>query len=314
MAKKKLYRYPLYLLARAAAALLALLPRPALMFLARGLGRIAFVLISRQRDKTLENLTFAFGRERTPKEIRCLAGKVFENAAMTAAEILKFPGMTPEKIQKIVEAGNAEQGYRGLLAQNKGLISLTAHIGNWELLAGAMASLGFRGGVIARRIYYEPFNRWIVGLRNSVNVPTIYRDESPRELLKILKRGGIVGILPDQDIDSLKSVFIDFLGRPAYTPVAPAKLSLASGAPILPNFLIRTERGKYKLWMGDPIDPENFSESADPVLEMTRAWMKTCEKIIREYPDQWAWMHNRWKTRPEDPRFSKAAKSSEVKA
>lgn len=314
MAKKKLYRYPLYLLARGTAATLALLPRSVLLLFARGLGKISFALITRQRDKTLENLTFAFGREKSPEEIKDLAGRVFENAAMTAAEILKFPEMNPARIQKIVEAGNAEQVYRDLLARNKGLISLTAHIGNWELLAGAMASLGFQGGVIARRIYYEPFNRWIVGLRSSVNVPTIYRDESPRALLKILKKGGIVGILPDQDIDSLKSIFVDFLGRPAYTPVAPAKLSLASGAPILPNFLLRSERGKYRLLMGQPIDPADFSKSDDAVHDLTCAWMKACEEVIRKYPDQWAWMHNRWKTRPEDPRFSKTLKSSQAEA
>lgn len=289
-----------------------LLPRPVLMSLARGLGRLSFTVVSRQRNKTIENLTFAFQGQMSAAEIRSLASRVFENAAMTAAEILKFPELKPEKIRDLVDAGPAESVYRELLASNRGLISLTAHIGNWELLAGAMAALGFRGGVIARRIYYEPFNRWLVGLRSAVNVPTIYRDESPRTLLRILKDGGIVGVLPDQDIDSLKSVFVDFLGRPAYTPVAPAKLSLASGAPILPNFLVRTDDGKYRLLMGRPIRPETFSAAKDPIFEITREWMRACEKVIREYPDQWAWMHNRWKTRPDDPRFLKRTQESQA--
>ncbi len=286
------------------------------MALARLLGRLAFYTVWRQRDKTLENLQFAFGQEKTPQEIKALAVRIFENVAMTAAELLKFPELGPEQIQKIVNAGNAADVYGQLLGEGKGLISLTAHIGNWELLAGAMASLGFKGGVIARRIYYEPFNRWVVGLRQAVQVPTIYRDESPRELLKILRNNQIVGILPDQDIESLKSIFVHFLGRPAYTPVAPAKLSLASGAPILPNFLIRTPEGQYRLVLGEVIRPEAFDspDRDQAVGQMTQAWMKACEDVIRAYPEQWAWMHNRWKTRPDDPRFSKSGQDSKVSA
>ncbi len=286
------------------------------MALARMMGRLAFYTVWRQRNKTIENLQFAFGHERTKQEIKTLAVMIFENIAMTAAELLKFPQLSPECIQKLVEAGNAADIYKKLLSEGKGLISLTAHIGNWELLAGSMAALGFKGGVIARRVYYEPFNRWIVGLRQAVQVPTIYRDESPRELLKILKNNQIVGILPDQDIESLKSIFVPFLGRPAYTPVAPAKLSLASGAPILPNFLIRTSKGGYRLVLGDVIRPEAFNSSdrEQAVEKITQAWMKACEEVIRKHPEQWAWMHNRWKTRPDDPRFSKTVQDAKANA
>lgn len=305
MAKKKPYRYPLYLLARSAAGLLALLPRHALTALAAGLGRLGFRVITRQRNKTVENLTFAFGGRKTPAEIYALAEKVFENSAVNAAEILQFPKLNAEKIRTFVEAEDGLAVYRSLLEEGRGLISLTAHLGNWELLAGTAISLGIRGSVVARRIYYEPFNRWLVGLRSALNVETIYRDESPRKLLKILKSGGVVGILPDQDIDSLKGVFIDFMGRPAYTPVAPAKLAIASGAPILPNFLVRLGGGRYRLLTQRPLRPQDFQRAQDPVLAMTRAWMQACEKVILEYPDQWAWMHNRWKTRPDDLQLRK---------
>jgi KDO2-lipid IV(A) lauroyltransferase len=131
-----------------------------------------------------------------------------------------------------------------------------------------------------------------------VGLTTIYRDESPRELLRRLHRNEVIGILPDQDIDSLNGIFVEFFGRPAYTPVAPAKLALACRAPILPNFLVRLPGGRYRILVEDPIRPEEYAGRPDAVEAVTTAWMKACEKVIRRYPDQWSWMHDRWKTRP----------------
>lgn len=302
MAKKKAYRYPLYLLVRGIAGIFSLLPRPVLLLLARSTGKIFFRTVFRQRKLTLINLSHAYGHEKNERELLELGSRVFENMAQTGADILKFPSLSPEKFASIVDYQNAEQVYRDLLREGRGLISLTAHIGNWELLAGAMTAKGVEGVVIGRRIYYEPYNRWIVDLRRSVGVATFYRDRSARHLLKALRQNQVVGILPDQDIDSLAGIFVDFLGRPAYTPVAPAKLSLASGAPILPNFMIRCRGGRYRIILGEVIRPGHDLPKEEAVKEMTRKWVAACETVIRRYPDQWAWMHPRWKTRPESSR------------
>ncbi len=298
MAKKKPYRFVLYLVARLAAGIVYLLPRKVALFCARGLGSLAYLIVSRQRNKTLENLRRVFGEEKSEAEIRQIARKVFEHLAMTFAEVLQFPKLTPEKIGRLVDSREAGEVYKTLLAEGKGLIAMTAHIGNWELLAGIFGTKGFSGAVLARRIYYEPYNRWIVGLRQSLKVPTLYRDDASREILKLLAKNQIIGLLPDQDISSLKGVFVPFLGKPAYTPVAPVRLALTSGAPMLPNFLIRLENGNYKLIVGDVLRPEIKTTREEAVEEYTRAWMKSFETIIRRYPEQWAWMHNRWKTQP----------------
>ena len=128
----------------------------------------------------------------------------------------------------------------------------------------------------------------------------MYRDDSSREILKRLAAGEIVGLLPDQDIDSLKGVFVPFFGKLAYTPVAPVRISLSTGAPMLPNFLIRQNVTRYKLVVGRPIWPDEYKNlnREEAVLKMTENWMSQFEKVIREYPEQWAWMHNRWKTQP----------------
>lgn len=308
MAKKKPYRFALYLIFRGLNAVIYSLPRTWALALASALAKLSFMLVSRQRNKTLENLEFAYGQEKSPEELRRIAKGVFENLALTSVEMLQFPKLNEAKISEMVDASAAQKVYDQLLAEGKGLISMTAHIGNWELLAGTFGMKGYRGGVLGRRIYYEPYNRWIVGLRMALKVPTIYRDDSSKEILKILQRNEIVGLLPDQDMDSMKGVFVPFFGHPAYTAVAPARLAVASGAPMVPNFMIRTDRTHYKIVMGEVIRPFTGVSREEAVNRMTLAWMQQFEKVIRQYPEQWAWMHNRWKTQEDDLR----AKNKEV--
>ena len=288
----------LYLLARAGAGIIFLLPRPAALALARFLGGSAYWLVARQRDKTLDNLRKAYHGKKSEAEIRELARKVFGHVTVTAVEMLQFPKWNWEKVAELVDASDAFKLYDSLLKEGKGIISITAHIGNWELLAGVFGLKGYQGIVLARKIYYEPYNRWIVGLRQALKVPTVYRDEASREILKRLAQNQIVGILPDQDIDSLKGEFVNFFGRPAYTPVAPIRLALASGAPIVPNFLIRQSGDRYKMILGQVIRPVVGASREEAVKKYTEEWMAQFEKVIQEYPEQWGWMHNRWKTKP----------------
>ncbi len=300
MAKKKPYRFPLYLFARTTAWIFSLLPRTAALYTVKAFGSFSFDLVGRQREKALTHLRMVFAKEKSEEEIRGIARQVFENMAMTSAELLQFPKMTAARAAEIVDSAEAVEVYDQLLSHGKGLISMTAHIGNWELLAGIFGLKGYKGAVLARRIYYEPYNSWVVGLRQAVKVPTLYRDDSSREILKRLAAGEIVGLLPDQDIDSLKGVFVPFFGKLAYTPVAPVRIAISTGAPMLPNFLIRENVTRYKLVVGQPIWPEAYKDLSreEAVLKMTENWMSQFEKVIRQYPGQWAWMHNRWKTQP----------------
>ena len=299
MAKKKPYRFVLYLFVRAGAWLVFILPRGWALFLAERGSRLGYRFVGRQRRKTLENLRRAYGPQKSQAELEKLAKRVFENFALTGVELLQFKKLNFEKVSGFVDFGDAFKVYDSLLAEGKGLISVTAHIGNWELLAAIFGLKGYRGSVLARRIYYEPYNRWVVGLRAALNVPTTYRDDSSREILKRLSNGEIIGLLPDQDIDSLKGVFVDFFGRPAYTPVAPVRLALTTGAPVQPNFMIRVGRDRYKLVLGKVIRPKVDTSREDAVKKYTQEWMSQFEEVIRAYPEQWAWMHNRWKTQPD---------------
>lgn len=300
MAKRKPYRLIVYLAARCGAGILSLLPRRWALALARGIGRLGFWSVPVLRTRILKNMTFAFGKEKTSREIEAIAGKVLGHMLQTAFDFLRFSQFARfGKVPQFIETGDAFSLCKDILQEGKGVIIMTAHMGNWELLAGIFGMQGFTGGVVGRRIYYEPYNRWIVGLRESVKVRTIYRDQAVRDIHEHLKQNRIVGLLPDQDMDNVRGIFVDFFGHPAYTSVAPVKLALSNGTPLLPAFLVRVPGDRYKLVAGEPIRPKTEGDRDEAVRKYTEAWMRCFEDMIRQYPDQWAWMHDRWKTTPE---------------
>lgn len=296
MAKHKPYRIFIYALARGLGAVLFILPRPWILAFARGLGSFAFQIVPKHRDETIRNLTTAFGNEKSSEEIKELAKNVFQNLAQTAAEVLQFPKWKKIQPEQIIDFGDAPQKYRDLLAEGKGLITITSHLGNWELLGGIPAMKGFKSKAIARRLRDPRFQRWVESLRYSIGVDLIYRDDSPKKIFQCLKNGAALGLLPDQDIAGLKGVFIDFFGKPAHTSIAPVKLSLSTGAPIACVFLVRTPGNHYKIIFKNAIRPKIETTDAEALQKYTALWMKDVESVIREYPEQWGWMHNRWKT------------------
>lgn len=301
MAKRKVYRYPVYLFCRALAAAISLLPRRWAFAFVRFGSRCSFYLIGREREKTREHLRQAYGTAKTEREIYQLSRAVFENLALTPLEVLHCLKFGSAKAIPIVNAAEAFEVYDRLLGEGKGLISITAHLGNWELLAAVFGLRGYPGAVLARRIQYEPFNRWVVGIRAALKVPTLYRDRTGREVLKRLAQNEIIGMLPDQDLRGAKGgLYVDFFGRPAFTSAAPVKLSLLSGAPILCNYLVREKDGRFRIALGEIIRPRVDGNKEEAVLEYTKRWMHEFEKMIRKYPEQWAWMHDRWQTKPED--------------
>jgi len=309
VAKKKSYRFIVYLAARCGAAVLAFLPRCLALALARGIGTLGYLGVASLREEIRKNLKFAYGGEKTSQEIEAIGKKVLGHMLQTAFDFLRFTQFARfKKIPSFIEVDEAFSVYKDILQEGKGLIIMTAHMGNWELLAGVITMQGFTGAVIGRRIYYEPYNRWIVRLRKAVKVYTIYRDQAVREIHELLKQNGIVGLLPDQDMDNVRGIFVDFFGHPAYTSIAPVKFALSSGAPILPAFLVRLPGDRYKLVTGEPIRPRVEGDRAEAVRKYTEKWMRCFEEMIRKFPDQWAWMHDRWKTTPQMMAFQKQGK------
>lgn len=293
--KVKFRRYYLYYWGRCLAFVIYLAPLRAGIMFASLLGRIAYKLLYRYRNDTLDNLRAAFP-DKGPAEIEAIAIKVFENAGKVAVELVNFPKLNKRNLDRLVTVENIDI-FEKALGDGKGAIILTAHFGNWELLAATIRLKGYPGAAVGRRIYFHKFDRYLNELRAKVLVRVIDRTDSPRKFLKVLRSNGILGMLADQDVDSVEGVFVNFFGRQAYTPTGPAVLAAVSGAQIIPVFIVR-EGFRHRFIVERPIEIADTGDKEADIVTNTQRWSDVVESYIRRYPDQWVWMHRRWKTRP----------------
>lgn len=295
--KFKLRRYVLYYAGRVLAFLIALLPLRAALSLAGFAGSVAYAVLPQYRLVTLRNLEYVFAGQKSREEIRAIAKNVFVNLAKNAVEMLNFPKLSASNIDRFVRIVNIDV-VNSALAKGHGIVVVTGHFGNWELMPATLRIKGYAGSVIGRRIYFEKYDQFLNSLRKCHGVDVIYRDESPRKVLKVLKNNGIMGVVADQDVDSVDGVFVDFFGHPAYTPAGPVALAKVSGAALIPAFMIRSG-DHHRLVFENPVNLVDTGDKEKDMVTNTQAWSSVIEDYIRRYPDQWVWMHRRWKTKIE---------------
>ena len=293
--KFKIRRYVLYYLARCLAFFVYIMPLSMALGLADIAGFLAFWTARKYAGITLENLRSVFGGEKTDGEIRRIARQVFKNIAKNAVELVRFPKISKSNIDDLISMEGRHILDREL-SRGRGVIIVTGHIGNWEMMGITLRIKGYPGAVVGRRIYFHKYDEYLNSLRRHHDVNVVYRDDSPRKILKVLKSKGIIGIVADQDVDSVEGVFIDFLGRKAYTPAGPAFLAKATGASLVPVVMIRDGK-RHRLIVNDPVDLVDTGNKEADAAANTQRWSDVLEAYIREYPDQWVWMHRRWKTK-----------------
>jgi len=295
---QRLRRRLVYWGARLAQALVLLLPFDAAITLGGWLGRLAFAVLRRQRGMTLEHLAIAFGQEKKEAERRDIARQVFINAGRDAAEIMLFPRWSDEQLRQRIRFDNPEPIVQASRSGN-GLVILGGHFGNWELLgAYGVRILGMNAGVIARRLSNPHLDHLINGYRRNVGLKVFLRGEPVRGFFRHLTRGGTLAILNDQDVRKIDGIFVDFFGRPAHTPTGPAELILRSGAVWFLAVMKRSDDGRrHELLCQGPLPIPEGEDHAARVRCLTEEYVRRLEDIIRRYPDQWMWMHNRWEKR-----------------
>jgi len=258
-------------------------------------GKLIYIMLGRYRRLTKEHLRRAFGSGKSEKEISKIARSIFINIGMSIAEILSLPKIK-KRLDSLIDIDGIERLDK-VLAAGHGAIVISAHFGNWELIPIIFAHKGYSSNIIARPIYYEKYNEWVSFMRNSMGVNIIYRTDSPKKILKLLHNNEIIGITPDQDIDSVEGIFVDFFGRKAYTPSAPVKLAMAANSPIVPMFIVRKGL-KHTIYVEEPISIEIGDDKDAIIRKYTQRWSDIIEARIRAHPAHWVWMHRRWKTRP----------------
>lgn len=260
-----------------------------------------FHLARRQRRAAMRNLGIAFPELNEDERKRVLRGS-FHNLARLLVEFTHFPELNKSNISRFVVHDGLENYIEGL-RRGRGVIFMTAHFGAWELSSFAHAVYGYPLKFIVRPIDNPRVEKMISSYRTlSGNLP-VQRRSAARDILKALRQNEAVGILFDQNTTRSEGVFAEFFGLPAATTPSIALFALRTGAAVVPGFLIWDETlRKHRLRLDPPVPLIDTGNLDCDVLENTKHFNKILESYVRRYPDQWLWIHRRWKTRPEgDP-------------
>jgi Kdo2-lipid IVA lauroyltransferase/acyltransferase len=276
---------------------LGLLPRPVARTLAAGLARFFYALLPRLQKTTETNLRIAFPDWSEAHRTSVIRGMVC-NLGWMAAEFARFPKYTKQNIEQIVTLDGHENFLEGQ-RRGKGVLYLTGHIGAWELSSFAHALYGFPLHYMARPIENRRIDVLVNGYRCLSGNQPIYKNESARVTLKVLKDAGTIGILADQNTMPSEGAFVDFFGKAASTTTGIARLALHTDAAVVPGYAVWDDHlGKYRLRFEPPMELTRTGDAERDILENTQKFTRVLEDIIRKYPDQWFWIHGRWNTRP----------------
>lgn len=277
---------------------LGVLPRPLARNFAAAVARILYALLPKLWRTAEVNLKIAFPEWSDAQRDKVISGMV-RNLGWMAAEFARMPRYSKENIEEIVVLDGHKNFLEGQ-RRGKGVLYLTGHIGAWELSSFAHGVYGFPLHYMARRIDNGRIDALVNGYRCLSGNQPIFKNESARVMLKILKEAGTIGILADQNTMPGEAVFVDFFGMAASTTTGIARVALHTGAAVVPGYAIWDEGiGKYRLRFEPPVELVRTGHMERDVLANTQKFTKVIEEIIRKYPEQWVWVHGRWNTRPE---------------
>jgi KDO2-lipid IV(A) lauroyltransferase len=273
-------------------ALVAVTPRRLALAVAAFLGYLAYLTGGRIRAGATRRLAETLGCDEA--EAARLCRGVYRNFALGFVDVMVFAGWRRRWLPRVVRVEGFEHVARAM-AEGRGVVGITGHFSNWELLGGYVARRLGGIAVLATTAYDENFNRLAGHYRRRLGVRTIYRTEPPAVPLKWLRDGGFLGVLADQDIPSLPSVVVDFLGRPARTPLGPALLARRARVPIIPMYAFRDRDNNYRVVIEPPLPRSTSRNVKRAVEEDTAAWSAAVARWVRRWPEQWVWVHDRWR-------------------
>jgi KDO2-lipid IV(A) lauroyltransferase len=294
MRRQSLIDYILYLVARFSSALLLALPVSVALGLGRFFGTLAYFINYKRAKVAYSNMRAAFCEEKEPSQIRRIVKDLYKNFGETLVEILRIPDVNKAYIEKYVRIENIHH-IDNALTKGHGIIFLTGHFGNWELSSITSVLVGYPLLVLVREQKMTRLNDALNAYRESKGCKVVKKGMATREIYEHLQRNGIVGILSDQDAGK-KGAFVNFFGRPTSTHRGAFTLSGKTGAVIIPTFMVRTNGAYHRLFLESPIEITADDESIE--FEAMQKFASALEGYIRQYPEQWLWLHKRWKSTP----------------
>ena len=302
MAKKSSPQIGLeYAAVSAVLGFLRMLPRKTAFWFGISVGRLAFHLLGRLRRIGLRNLEIAFP-EKSEAERTQILKKAFCNLGRVMATVSKFGELNTGNISDLIEY-NVDPAYLAayekIKADGRGRILLGGHIGNWELQAFSYSVVFEPISFLARKMDNPRIEEMILAIRTRFGNKQIDKTNSATQIMRVLRSGGTIGVLADVNSHPKEGVFVPFFGIPACTAGGVAMLAIRANAVIVPAFAIWDEtRGKYFMAHDQIIEPVNSGDRKRDIEETTALFVAATERIIRAYPEQWIWIHRRWKTRP----------------
>ena len=278
--------------------MMGILPRPLSRALAIGIAQLVYLLHFRLRQVGMRNLAMAFPEKSEAERRRILRG-VFTSLGRQLAELCQFPRYTAENIDAVVVYDGLEH-FQKAYARGKGVLFLTAHFGGWELSAFAHSLHGHWLHVVMRPMDNPYLDQLLQGYRTMHGNKVVPKDDFVRGLLGAMKCGETVGILMDTNMTPPQGVFVDFFGIPACTASGLARIAMRTDAAVVPGFTIWDETiGKYRLRFDPAVELVRTGDLEVDIVANTQKFTKVIEEYVRRYPEQWLWVHRRWKTRPE---------------
>ena len=278
--------------------IMGILPRPLSRAFAIAVAQIVYLLHFRLRQVGMRNLAMVFP-EKSMAERRQILRGVFTSLGRQLAELCQFPRYSAENIGEVV-AYDGLENYERAYVRGKGVLFLTAHFGGWELSAFAHSIHGHWLHVVMRPMDNPYLDRLLQSYRTMHGNKVVPKDDFVRGLLAAMRAGETVGILMDTNMTPPQGVFVDFFGIPACTASGLARIALRTNAAVVPGFTIWDEAlGKYRLRFDPAVELVRTGDLERDIVANTQKFTKVIEEYVRKYPDQWLWVHRRWKTRPE---------------
>jgi KDO2-lipid IV(A) lauroyltransferase len=279
------------------AQVLGRLPRSVARFFAAGLVSLVYHLHGRLRRVGMRNLELAYPEMKAEERERILRG-VYRSLGWQLVEFCRMPRYTAENTREWMRTEGLEN-YQRAKARGKGVFIVTGHMGAWELSSFYHSLMGYPMSMVIRRLDNQPLDRFVNAIRCLHGNRVLHKDDFARGLLSAMRAGETVGILMDTNMTPPQGVFVKFFGVEACTASGLARVALKTGAAVLPGFMVweKSEK-KYVLHFGEEIVFVRSEDADADILAATQACTLAIESWVRRYPEQWLWIHRRWKTRP----------------
>jgi KDO2-lipid IV(A) lauroyltransferase len=290
-----------YLPIRTAQLLLRLLPRRFALGLGRGIGLLAYLADRRHRRVAHENIAACLPEGSEQATRRRIARRCFSHFGLVGVECLLMPFRTRDEIRRLAVWEGLEH-LKAAHGKGKGVFVISGHLGNWEMVALLQGWSDLPMAMVTRPLDNPLLEDLLAGGRSRSGNRIVHKRRAVRGMMEALRNGWCVALVIDQDFPKSERVFVDFFGRPAATAPTLGVLALRTGAPIVPVVSEALPDGRYRIRYLPPVEPRLSGDRESDILDIMSRCTSILENEIRRNPEQWLWMHRRWKTRPKPPK------------